>query len=215
MFNETPLGFEYVDSKKLVFFGKKEASIEQIQKYYSKFKFQFIRQTHSNILIKASDQFTEADAHYTAEVNSALLIKTADCLPVMIYDKDQKQVLAIHAGWRGVANRITFSSINDLQMKNLEIYIGPHIMLQSFEVDEPVMLQLVQSTAESKDQMMIKNNNKYYLNLQKIVMSQINEVTKNYQLKTMLFDTVESEIFNSYRRDKTDKRNLNFIALIN
>jgi YfiH family protein len=45
----------------------------------------------------------EADGHCTREKGLALLIKTADCQPVLFAAEDGSAVAALHAGWRGNA----------------------------------------------------------------------------------------------------------------
>lgn len=48
----------------------------------------------------------EADGMMSAKTGCGLLIKTADCQPLLFASRSGKQIMAIHAGWRG--NRINF-----------------------------------------------------------------------------------------------------------
>ncbi len=48
----------------------------------------------------------EADGHATAKKNCALMIKTADCQPILLTHKEGTHIMALHVGWRG--NRIGF-----------------------------------------------------------------------------------------------------------
>ncbi len=72
-----------------------------------------VHQVHGNKLlfdidsIKYTDTATlEADGMATQKTKYALLIKTADCQPILITHKNGKHIMALHVGWRG--NRIDF-----------------------------------------------------------------------------------------------------------
>lgn len=70
-----------------------------------------VRQVHGDALLLDPEPgpidqpgVTEADALATARRGQALVIKTADCQPILLAHKKGKHVAAVHAGWRG--NRI-------------------------------------------------------------------------------------------------------------
>lgn len=75
----------------------------------------------------------EADGLITNIKNVFLMIKTADCFPVLFFDPIKKVVAAVHVGWRGAIEKIfltallkminTFSS----QAKDILVGIGPGI----------------------------------------------------------------------------------------
>ncbi|MFP4658458.1 MAG: polyphenol oxidase family protein [Desulfonatronovibrionaceae bacterium] len=53
-----------------------------------------------------ADPLPEADGQASSAPGQALLIRTADCQPIMVADKSGKYILALHCGWRG--NRAGF-----------------------------------------------------------------------------------------------------------
>ena len=209
MFNETEFGFEYKAPDHVIFFGNKNCTIETLQHTYPHFEFRMLKQTHSDILIQSTtgSDLIEADAHWTAEKNIALVIKTADCIPAFIYDLKKKIALAIHAGWRGVENQITKKSLEQIQaFENLKVYLGPHIQKQSFECGQDVKTKL-----DSENNHSVQKNNKFYVDIKNILMSQI----KTPAYIDLNIDTVTNLNFNSYRRDKENcGRNLSFIAKV-
>jgi YfiH family protein len=94
----------------------------------------------------------EGDAHFCTSRNVGLLVKTADCLPVLMFAEDQILSVAVHAGWRGIANEILRETVRALSHRGVKpeklyVVIGPHIRQKSFEVDEDVARQL-ERTAE-------------------------------------------------------------------
>ena len=71
-------------------------------------------------------------------------VSTADCIPVLLYDRKHQAVCAIHAGWRGTVKRIVVRSIEAMteaygtRPQQLVAQIGPGIHLDSFEVGDEV-----------------------------------------------------------------------------
>lgn len=58
-------------------------------------------------LFAANESLPEADGQCTAKKGFGLVIKTADCQPVLLADKAGKHIMALHIGWRG--NRANFA----------------------------------------------------------------------------------------------------------
>src|SRR5690606_35378219 len=107
MFRETDIGFEYAEARFLVFFGKYNSTIQNLRSHYPYLDWSWAKQVHGDQLLEApvsSDQ--RADAQWTQVSGLGLIVMTADCIPVLAVHKSTPMVLAIHAGWRGVANQI-------------------------------------------------------------------------------------------------------------
>lgn len=84
------------------------------------------------------------DALITRELGYCLCISTADCVPVLIYDKKHSAIAAIHAGWRGTVAYIVRDTLLRMEKEfgtsgeDVIACIGPSISLASFEVGEEV-----------------------------------------------------------------------------
>ncbi len=84
------------------------------------------------------------DALITREPDICLCISTADCIPILLYDKQHRIAAAIHAGWRGTVNRIVLRTLKRMHTlygtegKEVAAVIGPGISLPAFEVGEEV-----------------------------------------------------------------------------
>ena len=101
------------------------------------------RQVHSdNVLWMHEAGRPEAtDAVITDQPGLPVCVKTADCIPVLLYDTRQRIVAAVHAGWRGTVSRIvqkTVRQMHPLDPKDLHAIIGPGISLHQFEVGDEV-----------------------------------------------------------------------------
>src|SRR5690606_4256568 len=77
----------------------------------------FLRQIHSDAVIvpdSAGGDCGEGDALVTNRPGQLLLVRTADCVPVLLVDPAVKAVAAIHAGWRGVVPEVVPRSVEML-----------------------------------------------------------------------------------------------------
>ncbi len=224
---QTPLGYEVKGDSYTLFFGNKQASFANIQKYYPQFQFTRVKQVHGHEVVEVkdtrSDYQIEADAHFTHLADIGLCMTTADCLPIFFLDSKSSVVAGIHAGWRGVANRIAPMTIERLQVescepKDIQVFIGPHIGPQSFEVDVPVREELLKSVSPRSDEFAKKfytslARGKDLVDLQALVMEQILQkgILKN-NIQSLDLDTFAQPDFHSYRRDREKSgRQISFI----
>ena len=86
----------------------------------------------------------ETDALVTAEAGVCLMVLSADCVPVLLYDPVGRVAAAVHAGWRGTVARIAVETVEVMKERfgsrpeNVLAGIGPSIGKCCFEVDEEV-----------------------------------------------------------------------------
>ena len=84
------------------------------------------------------------DALITRTPGYCICVSTADCIPILLYDKEHRAIAAVHAGWRGTVNRILTQTLRRMQTlygtdgKDVIACIGPGISLDSFEVGDEV-----------------------------------------------------------------------------
>jgi polyphenol oxidase len=89
----------------------------------------------------------ETDAIVTNIKGICVAVKTADCVPVLLFDPIQKVVAAVHAGWRGTAQNIVLETIKKLVQEfdsnpsDLLAGIGPSIGPEVYEVGKEVWSQ--------------------------------------------------------------------------
>lgn len=109
-------------------------------------------QTHSNSVVdaKGGDDFIygkiipNVDGLVTNNRDTALVIKFADCTPVVLYDPVKKVQASVHSGWRGTSTKISEIAIekliSDYNSKREDIYafIGPSIDFNLYEVGSDV-----------------------------------------------------------------------------
>jgi YfiH family protein len=106
-------------------------------------KIQWLEQVHgNNVVVVEKHQNTPivADAAITHNQHIALAIMTADCLPILLSNKDGSEIAAIHAGWRPLAANIIERTIRKMHNAGDDIFVwmGPCIGPQAFEVGQEV-----------------------------------------------------------------------------
>ena len=113
------------------------------------------QQQGSNVINLSSPNYNsiQADAAYALNGNSVCAVLTADCLPVLFCDTDEKCVAAAHAGWRGLYKGILENTINALPVdsKNLKCWLGPAIGKLKFEVGSEVRQQFLQKNVKHEN----------------------------------------------------------------
>ena len=85
------------------------------------------------------------DAFVTDLPGVAIGVRTADCVPILLYDPVHRVIAAVHSGWKGTVLRISQSTISLLGERfgsrpaDLRAVIGPAIGPRSFQVGEEVV----------------------------------------------------------------------------
>ncbi len=84
----------------------------------------------------------DADAYITDERNLPIAIRTADCVPVFIFDPVHRVIGLAHAGWRGTYKAIAAKTVQKMQEKygsepsDLKIVLGPSIRKCCYKIGE-------------------------------------------------------------------------------
>ncbi len=140
------------------------------------------QQIHSDTVrtVTASDHlgfyhrdYPECDALVTREPGTALMVFTADCTPILLWDSVTGAVGAAHAGWRGTAADIagkTVAAMVALGSDPCHIHaaIGPNIGICCFETDAEVPLAMEDTFGPEIWKFVRQAENKYYVNLKEI-----------------------------------------------
>lgn len=90
------------------------------------------------------DDITGVDALITNERGLRIGVKTADCVPILLYDARQKAVAAVHSGWKGTVQNIIAATIQRMKEEfstdpaDIRAVIGPCIHVDAFEVGDEV-----------------------------------------------------------------------------
>ena len=180
-----------------------------------------LKQVHSNIAHIVDNNYINksvGDALITNIPNIPLVIKVADCIPIIIYDKKNKVLALIHSGWKGTLENITANTIEIMmnkfnsQKEFLSAYIYPSIRNCHFEVEFDVY-SLFKDKIKNIDNYTTKKGIKYYIDLQSIIKDSLKELGITNIVDTNICTYCNHDKYYSYRYNHTDKRNI-LLAMI-
>lgn len=183
-----------------------------------------LKQTHSNLGFLVSDlspadRFVTVEGDYliTQELGQALVLFTADCVPLILYNPENQTVAAVHVGWQGavagiveaVCSHVLFSS----SMSRVEAFLGPAALDCCYEVQADFLERLDPAVREK---CIVVRDEKIYYN---------NSLCIRIKLKSLgILDekiytdhnicTICSVDYCSYRREKKGaRRNVTMVLL--
>ena len=175
----------------------------------------FVEQVHSNNISTITDSGTypNSDGLITSNsTNLILVIKTADCIPIFIYDNLNGNYGIIHAGWKGIIKKIHINMIRkfismDSKIENLNVILGPSIKSCCYEVGQELADMFGEECIK-------KYRNKIYLDINKYVISDLKDFGV-IKIKGNEVCSFENYNCHSYRRDSEKSgRMYSFIAKI-
>jgi len=133
---------------------------------------------HGNKVIKVS--FNEAgrrvqgyDGLITNEIGLALVVKTADCLPLFFVDQKNKIIGLIHAGWKGVAANIAAEAVEEFKKlgsnpSELLVAIGPSIKKCHYDISQERTKEMT-----GWEKYLTEKNGKFFADLQAAVVDEL------------------------------------------
>jgi YfiH family protein len=112
----------------------------------------WLQQQHTSNVLSWPFKTSIADAAYSSQPGSVCAVLTADCLPILICSSDGKEIAAIHAGWRGLADGVLQKALEKFSAEpsSLSVWIGPAIGPDAFEVGQDVFDAFVSINSDAK-----------------------------------------------------------------
>lgn len=215
-------------------FGSSDDSLAQLKngqrsifisdKVISKSQLVMADQTHSTEtkLIDDSDlgsgfcedrpEIPIVDGFITDISNVFIVIKGADCTPVLIYSKSKNAVGGCHSGREGTKSGIVKELIKKfltefaVPVADLIVMIGPAISGSNYQVSEEIFNEFVDVTKVAQEYRKI--------DMQKVIIRDILEMgLRDEQIVMNSICTYSNPNYFSYRRDKTKERQLSIIGI--
>jgi len=96
----------------------------------------------------------QADILLTDQIDTAVCVRVADCLPILLADPESGLIAAVHAGWRGTAASVVKKAIGVMlehgaKPKNLLASLGPCIGPCCFEIGSETAAALARSATHA------------------------------------------------------------------
>lgn len=171
----------------------------------------FLRQIHGmhcQGLAATTPDELEADACSSSTPGIACTIMVADCLPVLLCNRQGTRVAAAHAGWRGLAGGVLESALAAFQDDaghNVMAWLGPCIGPQAFEVGAEVHAAFCAHDAQAAACFTAAPGGKFFANLpalarQRLVAAGVTQIYGNDASPDWCTVSNASRFF-SHRRD--------------
>ena len=113
----------------------------------------WLRQVHGTTVVETDsvEGIPEADAAIARRPQRVCAVLTADCLPLLLCDKEGTIVAAVHAGWRGLCSGVIEQTLRAMERppQSLLAYLGPAIGAPSYEVGAEVREAFLAADAQS------------------------------------------------------------------
>ncbi len=102
-----------------------------------------------NILVidnetQLNGKLEKADAIITDQPDTPLVMRFADCVPLLLYDPERRAIGLGHAGWRGTVKGMAATTVRTMQSafgcrpQDLQVVIGPAISRRNYQVGEEI-----------------------------------------------------------------------------
>lgn len=185
--------------------------------------FCFAQQTHSNHVQVVTEKdrtkgafafeagIPDTDALVTQSPNICIVVTSADCVPLLFFDPQQKVIAAAHAGWRGTVQKIAQKTIEVMQKQfnarpeDILVGIGPCISAKVYEIGTDVEEAVAQSFGTT-EKYLIDNpkTGKKHLDLVYSNFEQLRQmgVQEKHIEKANICTFERTDLFFSYRKEK-------------
>jgi YfiH family protein len=155
----------------------------------------------------------DADAIISDQPGSICVVRTADCLPVLLCARDGSEIAAVHAGWRGLAAGVIEAAVTAMLTANEELlaWFGPAISQPAFEVGAEVKEVFVQQVPGAAAAFVENDRGRWQADLYALARQRLQAAGVSEVFGGNLCTHGDAERFYSYRRDGETGRMLSFI----
>jgi len=178
----------------------------------------WLKQVHGTDIIHASTWHpnSEADAIYSNQPAQVCTIMTADCLPVLLTDKQGKQVAAAHAGWRGLLNGILENTVSQFSgaRDDILVWLGPAIGPEQFEVGQEVYDAFTAHSNDAKQAFKFSGDTHYVADIYLLAKQRLLALGIKQIYGGDFCTVTEEQRFFSYRRDGVTGRMASLIWIL-
>jgi len=150
-----------------------------------------VYQVHSTEIVYTDKPLAVGEPHIKADAiitnipNICLIMRFADCVPILLFDPQNRIIGIAHAGWKGTVNKIAAKTVTKMVQNfgtnpsDVLAAIGPSIGPDHYQVGEDVINKVAISFGNTSEEVLILNNGKSYFDLWKANQIILTEVGVN------------------------------------
>ncbi|MDJ0807704.1 MAG: peptidoglycan editing factor PgeF [Gammaproteobacteria bacterium] len=142
-------------------------------------------------------------------------VLTADCLPLLICDRQGERVCAVHAGWRGLAAGVIEAALRRLDRPpaDLLVWLGPAIGPRAFEVGDEVRQAFIRQSSAAEAAFEPSRSGHWLADLYALARQRLTRLGAGFVGGGDYCTVTDRERFYSYRRDGVTGRMASLIWL--
>jgi polyphenol oxidase len=164
----------------------------------------------------SGDSLHAGDGLILLETGVIGVIKTADCIPIILCDPDRSRAAIVHAGWRGTALRITQTALMKLKdmgsdIRTMTALIGPGIGPCCYSVGAEVMEQFLM--AGFHDRIFQRRGSSLFLDLKMANRDALSREGIGTICDIDLCTSCRQDLFVSARKGEKLTRQVNFVMV--
>jgi hypothetical protein len=179
-----------------------------------------LRQVHGvRAVTTDSDDFAEgppeADAVIARRPGDVCVVRSADCLPVLLCADDGTEVAAVHAGWRGLSGGVIEATVARMASSGSRLlaWLGPAISQAAFEVGDEVRNAFLAQDPEAGPAFMRNARGRWQADLYTLAQNRLARLGVERISGGGLCTYADSRRFFSYRRDGPTGRMESFVYI--
>ncbi len=180
------------------------------------------RQAQANRVARVTEgergtRIAEVDALITDEPGIPLLLRFADCVPILLYDRKRNSIGIAHAGWRGTVGRVVTNTVVAMQeafgteSRDLSACICPSIGPCCYEIGPDVQARVEQAFPDASS-LLVRRNGSVHLDLWEANARQLRELGVGEIEVAAICTSDHTDEWYSWRREKA--RTGRFAAVI-
>ncbi len=161
-------------------------------------------------LAGSTNPVLEGDVFVTNQPGIVCWVRSADCLPILLADRKNKAVAAVHAGWRGTAQKAILAAIETMQKQfhtqtsDVIAALGPAIGGRCYHVGSDVVQIFKKSGLYPNPWLEQVDPTHWYLDIAYANLHLLEEagLTKENIYLSLACTACDLEKFHSFRREK-------------
>lgn len=177
----------------------------------------WLNQVHGADVVTAREYQTppDADAAISCSIDDICVVRTADCLPVLISSRDGTEIAVAHAGWRGLAAGIVEATVGGMRhdADELLVWLGPAISQAAFEVGDEVQAAFVTQMPDDAEHFEANARGRWQADLYGLARRRLRALGVAEVTGGGFCTFTDRERFYSYRRNPDCGRMVSFVAI--
>lgn len=177
----------------------------------------WLKQVHGTNVVDASTVAVgvEADGVYARRSNRVCAVLTADCLPIVICNRQGTEVGLLHGGWHGLSSGIVEAGLRAFQTRadELMVWLGPAIGARAYEVGDDVRRAFVGNDEAAAAAFKVGRPGKWTMDIYRLARMRLTACGVTAIYGGEYCTATQSDLFFSYRRDGTTGRMASLIWL--